>query len=144
MKCAATKSPNPNLKRSEYTKNLISVRLKEYKNEISHQKESMVRVQKQHINNKFDQFKNVHFDEDNIDKYIHVLRNNVLNYDFIGVNVGKVKTTFVGKFESIDGIKNRAREFILDVIKQQHDQIAGNPLEPSLPLTLGNLCEELV
>jgi group I intron endonuclease len=142
MKCDATKSPNPNLKRSEYTKNLISARLKEYKGDISHRKESMVTVQKQHIIKKFDQFKNVHFDEDNIDQYIHVLRNNVLNYDFIGVNVGKVKTTFVGRFETIDEIKNRARNFILDVIKQQHGQIAGNPLEPSLPLCTRKDVEE--
>ena len=27
--------------------------------------------------------------------------------------------------------------------KQQRNQIAGNPLEPSLPLTCGNACEDL-
>ena len=31
-------------------------------------------------------------------------------------------------------IKNRARIFILDLIKWQRDQIAGTSLEPSLPL----------
>jgi hypothetical protein len=57
--------------------------------------------------------------------------------------IGKIKTTFVGKFETIDEIKNRARMFIEDLIKWQRDQIAGTSLEPSLLLTNGNVCEEL-
>lgn len=143
--CSEIKQPNSNLKRSEYTKNLISKRLIEFSHDISHRKERMVIVQKQHIDKRFDQFKNVIFDntDTDIDKYIHVIRNNKLDYEYIKVRIGKVKTTFVGKFETIDQIKNRARIFILDLIKWQHAQIAGSSLEPSLPLTFGNICEEL-
>jgi len=133
--CSETKSPNPNLKRSEYTRNLISKRLIEFKSDISHRKEIMVKVQKQHEDKRFDQFKNIIFDDTNIDKYIHVIRNNILGYEYIGVSVGRVRTTFVGKFETIDEIKNRARMFIIDLIRWQRDQIAGTSLEPSLPLT---------
>jgi len=135
MLCSEIKPPNPNLKRSEYTKNLISKRLIEFKSDISHRKEMMVVVQKQHEDKRFDQFKDVIFDDANIDKYIHVIRNNTLNYEYIRVSIGKIRTTFVGKFETIDDIKNRARMFILDLIKWQRDQIAGSSLEPSLPLT---------
>jgi group I intron endonuclease len=134
MLCSEIKPPNPNLKRSEYTKNLISKRLIEFKSDISHRKEMMVVVQKQHEDKRFDQFKDVIFDDANIDKYIHVIRNNTLNYEYIGVSVGRIRTTFVGKFETIDEIKNRARMFIIDLIKWQRDQIAGTSLEPSLPL----------
>jgi len=132
--CPETKLPNPNLKRSEYTKNLISKRLIEFKSNISHQKEMMVVVQKQHKDKRFDQFKDIIFDDTNIDKYIHVIRNNTLNYEYIRVSIGKFRTTFVGQFETIDEIKNRARTFILDLIKWRRDQIAGTFLEPSLPL----------
>jgi hypothetical protein len=94
----------------------------------------MVVVQKQHKDKRFDQFKDIIFDDTNIDKYIHVIRNNTLNYEYIRVSIGKVRTTFVGQFETIDEIKNRARTFILDLIKWRRDQIAGTFLEPSLPL----------
>jgi len=132
--CSENKPQNPNLKRSEYTKNLISKRLIEFKSDISHRKEMMVKVQKQHEDKRFDQFKDINFDDTNIDKYIHVIRNNTLGYEYIRVSIGKIRTTFVGKFETIDEIKNRARMFILDLIKWQRRQIAGTSLEPSLPL----------
>ena len=128
--CSEIKLPNPNLKRSEYTKNLISKRLIEYKSNTSHKKERMVVVQKQHENKRFDQFKDIIFDDTNIDKYIHVIRNNTLGYEYIRVSIGKIRTTFVGQFETIDEIKNRARTFILDLIKWRRDQIAGTSLEP--------------
>ena len=55
----------------------------------------------------------------------------------------KIKTSFVGKYETIEELRARARLFILTLIKQQHDQIAGTPLEPSLPLADGNVSKEL-
>ena len=133
----------PNLKMSDYTKNLISKRLIEFKSDVSHRKEMMVVVQKQHVSKRFELFKNVIIDENNIDNYIHVVRNNVLKYEYIRIVIGKIRTTFVGKFETIDEIKNRARMFIEELIKWQRDQIAGTSSEPSLLLTNGNVCEEL-
>jgi hypothetical protein len=41
----------------------------------------------------------------------------------------------VGMFGLIEEIKTRAIDFIEKLIKWQHDQIAGNSLEPSLPPT---------
>jgi hypothetical protein len=135
---------NDNLKRSETTKQLISKRLKDYKNNLQVRKDDMKRVQKIHSINRFDKYKNVQIDTNNIDSYIRVIKNNTLNYDYVRVTINKMRTTFVGQYESIEEIKLRARRFILDIIDWQRSQTAGNSLELSLPLTIGNNCEELV
>jgi group I intron endonuclease len=134
--------PNVNLKRSEYTKKLISERLKNYKKDINIRKQEMKRVQKVHSNNRFLKYKNVIINDNNIEQYISVIKNNTLGYEYIRVTINKMRTTFVGKYESIEEIKNRAKQFILDIIKWQRDQTAGKSLEPTLPLTSGNNCEE--
>jgi group I intron endonuclease len=135
---------NPNLKRSEETKQLISHRLKEYKKDPLVRESDMKRVQQQHSNNRFEKYKDTVIDKENIDKYISIIKNNTLKYEYIRVTFGKMRTTFIGKYETIDEIKERARQFILDIIEWQRIQIAGTSLEPSLPLTIGNECEELV
>jgi len=135
---------NRNLKRSEETKQLISQRLKEYKKDPLVRENNMRRVQQQHLNNRFEKYKNINIEKNNIDKYISVIKNNTLNYEYIRVTFGKLRTTFVGKYETIDEIRNRARQFILDIIEWQRIQTAGTSLELSLPLTFGNDCEELV
>ncbi len=138
-------SLNPNLKRSEKTKQLISKRLTDYKSDrdIQGRKDDMERVQKIHAINRFDKYKNIPIDN-NIDKYIHIIKNNTLNYEYVRVTINKMRTTFVGQYETIEEIKNRARKFILDILEWQRFQTAGTSLEPSLPLTCGNVCEELV
>jgi group I intron endonuclease len=137
-------SLNPNLKRSDKTKQLISQRLKEHKNNTQVRKDDMKRVQKIHSNNRFDKYKNINIDKDNIEQYITIIKNNTLNYEYIRVTFGKMRTTFIGKYETTEEIKQRARQFILDILEWQRIQIAGKSLELSLPLTSGNNCEELV
>jgi group I intron endonuclease len=134
---------NANLKRSDETKQLISQRLIEYKKDPNIRKCEMKRVQKIHSVNRFEKYKDIVIDKDNIEKYISIIKNNTLNYDYIRVTFGKMRTTFVGKYETIEEIKQRARQFILDILEWQRIQTAGTSLEPSLPLTLGNICEEL-
>jgi adenylate kinase family enzyme len=135
---------NPNLKRSEKTKQLISKRLKDYKSDTQFRINEMKRVQKIHEINRFEKYKDIPIDNNNIEKYIHIIKNNTLNYDYIRVTINKMRTTFVGQYETIEEIKTRARKFILDIIEWQRFQTAGTSLEPSLPLTCGNVCEELV
>ena len=134
---------NSNLKRSEKTKQLISQRLKEHKNDPQVRKDDMKRVQKIHSHNRFDKYKNIDINKDNIEQYISIIKNNTLNYQYIRVTFGKMRTTFVGKYETIEEIKQRARQFILDILEWQRIQTAGTSLEPSLPLTYGNICEDL-
>jgi hypothetical protein len=49
----------------------------------------------------------------------------------------------VGKHETIDETKQRARKFILDILEWQDNLDAGTPLEPLLPLDSRNVKEEL-
>jgi hypothetical protein len=103
----------------------------------------MKRVQNQHTSKKFAKFEHVSVDENKIDDYLSIIRVNKTNTEFVRVTIDGIRTTFVGKYEKVEFIKQRARVFILDLIKWQRDQIAGNPLESSLPLTNGNVHEEL-
>ena len=134
---------NPNLKRSDKTKQLISQRLKQYKNNDEIRKDDMKRVQKIHSNNRFEKYKDIVIEKDNIEEYISIIKNNTLNYEYIRVTFGKMRTTFVGKYETIEEIKQRARQFILDILEWQRIQTAGTSLEPSLPLIFGNEYKEL-
>lgn len=129
--------------RTNETKELISKRIKEYKSDINVRKAEMKRTQRIHSINRFDKFKNEFIDESNIDRYILVINNNTLNYKYIRVTINKKRTTFVGQYEDIEDIKQRARNFILEILEWQRIQIAGTSLEPSLPLTIGNVSEEL-
>uniref|UniRef100_A0A6C0HX75 GIY-YIG domain-containing protein n=1 Tax=viral metagenome TaxID=1070528 RepID=A0A6C0HX75_9ZZZZ len=122
------------LKRSDYTKSLISERLIAFKSDPNVRKSQMETTQRQHFNAKFDRFKNVLIEKENIEKYIFVINNYTLNYQYVRVVIDKVKTNFIGKHENIENIKDRAKTFIQELIKWQCDQIAGTPLEPSLPL----------
>jgi hypothetical protein len=54
-----TAKTNVNLKRSEYTKNLISKRLKECFNTKEVRNKRMIKAQNQHLNKKFDRYKDV-------------------------------------------------------------------------------------
>jgi hypothetical protein len=87
------------------------------------------------MNQKFERFKDVKIDESDIEKYIYYVKNNSLDYTYIKIKIDNIQTTFVGKHETIEEIKTRAIDFINKLIKWQHDQIAGNSLEPSLPPT---------
>jgi len=131
------------LKKSDYTKNLISERLKEAKSNPEQRIRQMLLTQKQHLGNKFEKYRTVTINEKDIDGYIHVIRNNKLEYTYVRVTIDRVRTTFVGKFETIQQIKERAREFIKELIKWRNSLMRETTLEPSLPLQSGNILEEL-
>lgn len=131
------------LNKSDYTKNLISERLKESKSDPEHRQKMMILTQKQHLANKFEKYRNVTIIEKDIDKYIHVIRNNTLDFEYVRVVIDKLRTNFVGKFETTEQIKERAREFIKELIKWRNSLMRETTLEPSLPLQLGNILEEL-
>lgn len=128
---STTKQKSIPLPKSDYTKKLISDRLKIALDGKNHREKMMKLTQNQHLTKKYEVFKNVSIDDD-IEKYIHVIKNNQNNTEYIRIIIDKIKTTFVGKYEPLDSILNRARNFILDLKKWQHCQIAGNSLEPLL------------
>ena len=118
--------------KSDYTKQLISDRLKSALDNKEHREKMMKLTQKQHLTKKFERFKDVVIVDDDIDSYIRVLKNNTNSTEYVRIVVDKKRiTTFVGKHEPIDEIKIRARNFILNLKEWQRSQIeSGNPLEP--------------
>ena len=114
------------LKRSDYTKLLISERLKAYRGNPSVRKIQMELTQRQHLTVKFERFKHVVIDEKNIDKYIFTLTHNKHNYQYVRVIIDKLQTDFIGKYENIQETQKRAYNFIQELIKWQCNQIAGN------------------
>ena len=116
------------LSRSEYTRSLISKRLKDFKSDPLVREKQMEVTQNQHLDSKFKRFENVVVDVENIEKYIFIINNYTLKYQYIRIVIDKVKANFIGKYENIEIIKARAINFIQELIKWQRDQIAGNHL----------------
>jgi len=114
-------------KRSDYTKNLISERLIESKSDPEHRNNMMIRTQKQHLRNKFERFKNVTIDLSDIEKYIRVIHNNAQDVDYIRIVIENIRTNFVGKFETIEEIKERARHFIRELTIWQNSLMRETP-----------------
>jgi group I intron endonuclease len=106
-------------KHTENTKNIISRRLTEYKNKQENKIKSMNITQKQHYDKKFDRFKDDILDKDDLDQYIKIIKNNKENYSYVCVKINKKRANFVGKYEDIEITKQRARDFILDLLKWQ-------------------------
>tara|TARA_Y100000287_G_C14147055_1_gene317671 strand:- start:117 stop:914 length:798 start_codon:yes stop_codon:yes gene_type:complete len=117
--------------RSDYTKQLISSRLKKVLESSEHREKMMKTTQNQHYCKKFNIFKSVIIDENNIEKYVRVIDKHTDNTQYVEVSIAGKKTTFVGKYETIDEIKSRAKKFISNLIEWQRNQNAGNSLEPN-------------
>ena len=115
------------LKKSDYTKLLISEKLKIVKSDHVYRAEMMKTTQKQHSSKKFEKFKHVLIDPTKIEQYIHIIRNNTENYEYVRIVIDNIKTTFVGKFETIQQIKERAINFIKDLISSDVTKLRETP-----------------
>jgi group I intron endonuclease len=112
--------------KTDYTKQLISSRLKSSLDNKEHREKMMKLTQKQHLTNKYDRFKDIVIVDDDVDNYIRVLKNNTNNTEYVRIVINKKRiTTFVGKHETIDEIKTRAKKFILDLKEWQRNQTDG-------------------
>jgi hypothetical protein len=117
--------------KTDYTKQLISERLKSFYTNNENCEKRMRQVQEQHLTKKYDRFKDVVIVDDDVDKYIRVLKNNTNNTEYVRIVINNKRiTTFVGKHETIEEIKHRAKKFILQLKEWQRGQIAGISLEP--------------
>jgi group I intron endonuclease len=130
------------VKRSDETKKLMSERLIEAKKDESHRKKMMLLTQTQHLKQKFDRFKDVTVDESKMDDYIRVKLWHSNQCEYVVVKIKNVQTSFIGKTEQIEDIKERARTFIKELIKWQHNQIAGTFLETSQTTSLLETTDE--
>jgi len=114
--------------KSDYTKQLISERLKSALDNEECREKRMKLTQTQHLTKKYDLFKDVVIVDDDIDSYIRVIKNNTNNTEYIRIVIDKKRTNFVGKHEPIDKIKERAKKFILDLKEWQRSQIDNGEL----------------
>jgi hypothetical protein len=89
-------------------------------------KEQMLRSQKQHAINKINKFKGIEIDLNNINQYIKVLNKKDVS-TFIRVVIGEKKTTFVGKYETLEILRDKAIEFIKSVNTATLPNCSGNP-----------------
>jgi group I intron endonuclease len=122
--------------------------LKNGGNVFTHTDESKKRVSNGVLNyykdRKFDRFKNIKNIDYDIEKYIKPLKKHNEQYGWY-VYIDRCKADFGGVHISLEESKESAIKFIekLRDIIWQHNQIAGSSLEPLLPLTYGNVCEDL-
>jgi hypothetical protein len=126
VKPPEVKEKTPCIK-SDYTKELISKRLKESKSDPEHRNTMMKLSQKQHLSKKFDLFKDSVIDAADVEKYIRVIKNYTNDTEYVRVVIGKTRTTFVGKFETTEEIKARARNFITELLEWQNSLMRETP-----------------
>jgi len=74
------------------------------------QQKLMLKTQKQHANQKYERFKGVIIDKTNLEQYIHY--RNPKSGPFIKVKIGELQAAFVGKYETIDELRQKALSFL--------------------------------
>jgi len=131
--------------RSEETKKRISDGIKLSLNTESRLTQMMKTVQDQHFEKKFELLSGVEIDPNNLDQYISVIANNKNNTKYIRIAFDRKKRlSFIGKHESIENTKERAIQFMRELIKRGNTtKLRETTLESSLPLPDGNILEEL-
>ena len=104
-------------------------------------------VSRYYKDKKYERFNHISSIGDDIEKYIRPLRRNNKQYGWY-VYIDKIKADFGGVHISLEDSKKNAIQFINN-LKNNIELISNTiklrepPLEPSLPLTFGNICEEL-
>ena len=114
---------------------------------FTHSDESKKRVSngviKFYKDKKMERFKDIKYIDDDIEKYIKPLKRNNEQYGWY-VYIDRIKADFGGVHIPLDKSKISAIEFIQNLKNHLAKHLdAGIPLEPSLPLSIGNFCEEL-
>jgi group I intron endonuclease len=105
--------------RSEETRQNISRGIKSAINGKDHLTHMMKLVQNQHLEKKFDILKDVEIDQSNIEQYVSVISNSKTNTQYVQISFGrKRRVSFVGKHEPIENTKERAFEFLRELIKR--------------------------
>ena len=121
--------------------------LKNGGNVFTHTDESKRRVSNGVINyfknKKYDRFKNIKNIDGDIAKYIKPLKKHNEQYGWY-VYIERCKADFGGVHIPLDESKKNAIEFIEQLREMISDttKLTGTSLEPLLPLTCGNICEE--
>lgn len=125
-------SNNTNKQHSNVTKLKISKGIKNFYETFPDKKIDLItRAQEQHYQNKIKIGINYNIDENNLDQYISIRKNNV-TVIFERKRNGKKVIFNISKNELLEDTIYRAKQYLIDVINQRnnflrHLQIAGNP-----------------
>jgi hypothetical protein len=106
--------------RSPETRQKMSDRVQERGFTEDEKKHRMISAQSQHMAQKLERFKGVKVDHTDLDQYIHVRECSV------AVIVNGHKAQFVGKYESEEVLKQKAKEFLLS-LEATLPNCSGNP-----------------
>lgn len=99
--------------RSPETRAKMTESLKQVMGTPEARKEQMLRSQQQHYASKLSRFKGVTIDEENIEQYLKIRKSN--GSTFIRIKIGDKTTSIVGKYETLDELKQKAVEFIQSI-----------------------------
>jgi group I intron endonuclease len=101
--------------RTEATRELISKGIKEALKTESARDSLMKRAQVQHSKQKLERFRDVVIDLNNLDQYIS--SKHINGHLAAIVKVDDKKASFVGKYETLENLKERAKEFLIEISK---------------------------
>lgn len=100
--------------RSKETRAKMTSQLKKLMSSSEIRHDLMERTQQQHLKTKTESFSGVKIDTTCPEKYIHI-RNKKDGTQFVKVIVGKKTTSFVGKYQSIEELKQKAIQFLSSI-----------------------------
>ena len=101
--------------RTEATRELISKGIQNALNTEDARESLMKRAQAQHSKQKLERFRDSSIDTKNLDQYIS--SKHINGHLAAIVNVNGKKASFVGKYETLDNLQERAREFLREISK---------------------------
>jgi hypothetical protein len=130
--------------RSETTKKRISENVKSAIGAEEHRNKMMKLSQTQHLEKKFEILRDVELDPHNLGKYISILKNST-GSQYIQIAFDKKRrVSFVGKHESIEDTKERAMQFMRELIKRgDTTKLREVPKTSHYHSTLKTVLEEL-
>jgi len=99
--------------RTSETRAKMTESLKQVMGTPEARKEQMLRSQKQHADRKLSTFKDIVIDEENIEQYLKIRKSK--GSTFIQIKIGDKKTTIVGKYNTLDELQEKAKEFIKSI-----------------------------
>lgn len=111
--------------RNAETRERISSQLKKAFGKDDVRKYIMTRTQQQHQAQKMNRFIGKNIDLNNLDQYIYV--RSAKGVPFLRIIVDGMETSFVGKYESMEKLRERAKEFLRQVHAATLSNCSGNP-----------------
>ena len=117
------------VERSEETRQIISQRLKSFLSDDAVQKAISIKTKQQHMQKKFEMFKDVKIDSSDINKYIHDIYESKNDLYYVRVSINGIRVQFYSKHEPLSVIRERATNFILELIQKKatSSNCSGNP-----------------